>query len=228
MDRPDLLYTFTKINLWRQTQFHKIVYIDADIVALRAPDELFDIDAAFAAAPDIGWPDLFNSGVMMLTPNMGDFWALKALADCGDSFDGADQGLFNQYYEHKPWQRLSFKYNCTPSASYQYEPAYRYHKSGISMIHFIGNDKPWRKGRQVDLQAGVYRELLNKWWAVYDRHYRETNASSSIVVPSMVYDELAQSAHPAEQQATRQKSEYAGETAHAHHDTNSVQWDGTR
>jgi glycogenin glucosyltransferase len=53
MDRGDLLYTFTKINLWRQTQFRKIVYIDSDIVALRATDELFDIVAPFAAAPDI-------------------------------------------------------------------------------------------------------------------------------------------------------------------------------
>ena len=49
MDRGDLLYTFSKINLWRQTQFRKIVYIDADVVALRAPDEIFDIQESFAA-----------------------------------------------------------------------------------------------------------------------------------------------------------------------------------
>jgi glycogenin glucosyltransferase len=72
MNRADLLFTFTKINLWRQTQFRKIVYIDADVVALRAPDELFDIQDTFAAAPDVGWPDAFNSGVMVLSPNMGD------------------------------------------------------------------------------------------------------------------------------------------------------------
>lgn len=91
MNRADLLFTFTKINLWRQTQFRKIVYIDADVVALRAPDELFDIQETFAAAPDVGWPDAFNSGVMVLSPNMGEYWALKTLAGAGDSFDGADQ-----------------------------------------------------------------------------------------------------------------------------------------
>lgn len=171
MGRPDLIYTFTKINLWRQTQFRKIVYLDADVVALRAPDELFDIQAPFAAAPDIGWPDAFNTGVMVLSPNTDDFAALQALASSGESFDGADQGLLNQYYEKKDWHRLSFTYNCTPNAEYQWEPAYRYHKSNIKMVHFIGKDKPWIRGRQGPAGSGVYGELFSKWWAVYDRHF---------------------------------------------------------
>lgn len=172
MDRSDLLFTFTKIALWRQTQFRKIVYLDADVVALRAVDELFNIDAPFAAAPDIGWPDCFNTGLMVITPNMGDYWALQTLAASGDSFDGADQGLFNQYYEHKPWHRLSYTYNCTPNAEYQWEPAYRHYKSDIKLIHFIGKDKPWIKGRHGMNTSGIYRELLGRWWAVYDRHLK--------------------------------------------------------
>lgn len=172
MNRPDLLFAFTKINLWRLTQFRKIVYVDADIVALRAPDELFDLPDTFAAAPDVGWPDIFNTGVMVLSPHMGDYWALRTLAGSGDSFDGADQGLLNQYFEHKDWKRLSFTYNCTPSANYQYEPAYRHHKSKISMVHFIGEEKPWLKGRSGRGPPGAYQELLGRWWAVYDRHFR--------------------------------------------------------
>ncbi|KAL9105412.1 MAG: hypothetical protein Q9227_009405 [Pyrenula ochraceoflavens] len=64
MDRPDLISTFTKIELWKQTQFRQIVYIDADAVALRAPNELLNLETEFAASPDVGWPDCFNSGVM--------------------------------------------------------------------------------------------------------------------------------------------------------------------
>ena len=171
MGRPDLSYAFTKIALWRQTQFRKIVYLDADVVALRALDELFDIEAPFAAAPDIGWPDAFNSGVMVIKPDMGEYWSLHTMAAAGESFDGADQGLLNQYYEHRPWQRLKFTYNCTPNAEYQWEPAYRYYKKDISAVHFIGKEKPWSRNRTAG--HGVYGELLARWWAVHNRHLHD-------------------------------------------------------
>jgi glycogenin glucosyltransferase len=170
MNRPDLSSTFTKIALWRQTQFEHVVYIDADVVALRAPDELFIDPPTFAASPDIGWPDCFNSGVLSLKPNMGDYYALLALAERGISFDGADQGLLNMHF--RDWQRLSFAYNCTPSGNYQYVPAYRHFQSSISMVHYIGNEKPWIVGREYKGAIGVYEELLGRWWAVYDKHYR--------------------------------------------------------
>ena len=170
MDRPDLIPALTKIALWRQTQFERLVYIDADVVALRAPDELFDLEAPFAAVPDIGWPDCFNSGVMSIKPNMGDYYALLALAQRGISFDGADQGLLNMHF--RAWHRLSFSYNCTPSGNYQYVPAYRHFQSTINLVHYIGREKPWMGHRNVQGKGNVYEELLGRWWSVYDRHYR--------------------------------------------------------
>lgn len=166
------MQSFTKIHLWRMTQFRSIIYIDSDVVALRAPDELFDTKEPFAAASDVGFPDAFNTGVMVLRPDEGEYWALKNMAEAGDSFDGADQGLLNQYFEHRPWKRLSFTYNCTPNSNYQYEPAYRYYKRDITMVHFIGSQKPWQKGRSHGGTSGAYQELLSRWWAVYDRHFR--------------------------------------------------------
>ncbi|CAK7226539.1 glycogenin glucosyltransferase [Sporothrix bragantina] len=171
MNRPDLHSAFTKINLWKQAQFRKIVYIDADVVAYRAPDELFDLPHAFAAAPDIGWPDLFNTGVMVLTPNVGEYYALAAMAQRGISFDGADQGLLNMHFKSS-YHRLPFTYNVTPSAHYQYLPAYRHFQSSITMVHFIGSDKPWTQGRGASHGGGAYDEMIGQWWAVYDRHYR--------------------------------------------------------
>ncbi|KAJ5774371.1 hypothetical protein N7457_009267 [Penicillium paradoxum] len=170
MDRPDLIATFTKIELWRLTQYQRVVYIDCDVVALRAPDELLSLEADFAAAPDVGWPDCFNSGMMVLRPNLQDYYALKALAQRGISFDGADQGLLNMHF--RDWHRLSFTYNCTPSANYQYIPAYKHFQSTISLIHFIGAQKPWNMPRQVVPLESPYNQLLGRWWAVYDRHYR--------------------------------------------------------
>ncbi|KAF2175676.1 glycosyltransferase family 8 protein [Zopfia rhizophila CBS 207.26] len=177
MGRPDLSFAFTKIALWRQVQFRRVVYLDSDVVALRALDELFDLDVPFAAAPDVGWPDAFNTGVMVISPNMGDYWALQTMAASGDSFDGADQGLLNQYYEHRNWHRISFTYNCTPNAQYQWEPAYRYYKRDISAVHFIGKDKPWFTGRKRPGGSGIHNELLARWWAVYDRHLKAATAA---------------------------------------------------
>ena len=170
--------TFTKIELWRQTQYKRMVYLDADMVVLRAPNELLTMDTAFAAVPDVGWPDCFNSGMMVLNPSMAEYYSLLALAQRGISFDGADQGLLNMHFTQ--WERLSFTYNCTPSANYQYVPAYRHFQSGISMVHFIGAEKPWAQGREHRSNQGVYGELLARWWSVYDKHYRSpTTAGSS-------------------------------------------------
>ncbi|KAL5084298.1 hypothetical protein Trisim1_012187 [Trichoderma cf. simile WF8] len=176
MNRADLHSAFTKINLWKQTQFSRIVYIDADVVAYRAPDELFDLPHAFAASPDIGWPDIFNTGVMALTPNNGDYHAMVGLAERGISFDGADQGLLNTYFKNN-FHRLPFTYNVTPSAHYQYLPAYRHFQSSINMVHFIGPDKPWKSGRNASYGSSAYDEMVGRWWAVYDRHYREKEIS---------------------------------------------------
>ncbi|KAK3308619.1 nucleotide-diphospho-sugar transferase [Chaetomium strumarium] len=185
MNRPDLHSAFTKINLWKQTQFRKIVYVDADIVAFRAPDELFNLDHAFSAAPDIGWPDLFNTGLMVLTPNMGDYYAMMAMAQRGISFDGADQGLLNMYYKDN-FNRLSFSYNVTPSAHYQYLPAYSHFQSSISMVHFIGPDKPWIQGRDRTAGGSPFDQMVGRWWAVYDRHYRNETKPGERTAPEIV------------------------------------------
>lgn len=62
MDRLDLNAAFTKINIWKQTQFRKIVFVDADIVALRAPDELFDIETEFAVSSWSCFKGLIHKG----------------------------------------------------------------------------------------------------------------------------------------------------------------------
>ncbi|UKZ58008.1 hypothetical protein TrVGV298_011869 [Trichoderma virens] len=126
--------------------------------------------------PDIGWPDLFNTGVMALTPNNGDYHAMVAMTERGISFDGADQGLLNIYFKNN-FHRLPFTYNVTPSAHYQYLPAYRHFQSSINMVHFIGPDKPWKAGRNASYGSSAYDEMVGRWWAVYDRHYREKEIS---------------------------------------------------
>lgn len=171
MGRPDLLATFTKIALWHQVQFRKVVYLDADTFPLRAPEELFEVTAPFAAAPEIGFPDCFNSGVMVLEPSTEIHKALLELAGQGTSFDGGDQGLLNIYFED--FHRLSFMYNVELYRTYRlYMPAMKHYMDKLTVVHFIGKEKPWNlKGHKpIDESAysNFYCELLDKWWKVSD------------------------------------------------------------
>ena len=50
-------------------------------------DELFEREE-LSAAPDVGWPDCFNSGVFVFTPSQDTFRALLQLASETGSFDG--------------------------------------------------------------------------------------------------------------------------------------------
>lgn len=72
------------------------------------------------------------------------------------------------------------RYNVTPSAAYQYAPAYRYYADKISVLHFIGTGKPWQNlaarpagatsqhsdpfGCEWDSSgAAAYRQMANSW-----------------------------------------------------------------
>ncbi|CCG85130.1 Glycogenin [Taphrina deformans PYCC 5710] len=181
LGRLDLRSTLTKLNIWRLIQYKKIVYLDADTVVLQNLDHLFDLEVEFAAAPDIGWPDIFNSGVFFSKPNIGTYAALRKLAEAGISFDGGDQGLLNTFFSN--YTRLSFTYNVTTSSGYQYLPAFRHFESQLKVAHFIGAEKPWNRVPGTnDFSSGPNAELVARWWAVYERHY-----PSNYVAPTVPY-----------------------------------------
>lgn len=83
---------------------------------MRPISPLFDTPQTFAAAPDSGWPDAFNSGFLIATPAEATFDALMGMMAQRGSWDGGDQGLLNDFFPD--WHRLSFTYNVTPSAYY--------------------------------------------------------------------------------------------------------------
>jgi alpha-N-acetylglucosamine transferase len=92
LGRPDLDISFTKIQLWRLTQYKKLVFLDADAFPLRNIDELFD-RPCFSAAPDSGWPDCFNSGVFVTEPSESTYQDLIAIASKKGSFDGKQKKM---------------------------------------------------------------------------------------------------------------------------------------
>lgn len=166
--RPELGVTFTKLQCWRLTQYSKCVFLDADTFMLQNSDELFE-RPEFSAAPDIGWPDYFNTGVFVFVPSNQTYESLLQFALSQGSFDGGDQGLLNQYFhdwrEQDASHRLPFTYNVTSGAIYSYAAAIKRHAADIKIIHFLGKQKPWQ--HYGGSGATYVSDHLQQWQNVY-------------------------------------------------------------
>ncbi|KAJ8084394.1 glycogenin glucosyltransferase [Marasmius tenuissimus] len=198
LGRPDLHTVLTKLHVFRLTQYSKIIFLDADVLPIRPLSHLFVLPHEFSAVPDVGWPDIFNSGVMVLSPGEDKFQELQHLLRTKGSWDGGDQGVLNEW-RGSNWNRLSFTYNTTPTAAYTYAPAYERFGSKISAIHFIGPNKPWNSiAHRAPFQstsqtessqtnstspAYDYSSLLDRWFSVYDKYYR-----AQVIVPDSDFE----------------------------------------
>jgi glycogenin glucosyltransferase len=184
IDRPDLGVTFTKLHCWRLTQYTKCVFLDADTLLLKNSDELFEERDEFSAAPDIGWPDVFNSGVFVFAPNADTYHKLLECALVNGSFDGGDQGLLNTYFcgwrESDARYRLPFIYNMSSSAVYSYRAAYKRFQTDVKVVHFLGVSKPWHYSYNAStnqciapaampqMSESPYTQAhLAFWWALF-------------------------------------------------------------
>lgn len=177
LSRPELGVTFTKLHCWRLTQFEKCVFLDADTFVLQNCDELFEREE-LSAAPDVGWPDCFNSGVFVFRPSLDTFDKLIEFATKQGSFDGGDQGLLNSYFSdwaHKDISKhLPFIYNTCSTACYSYLPAFKQFGQNVKILHFIGQVKPWllnfdssSKTAYAPQGYGHIGEYLQQWWNIF-------------------------------------------------------------
>jgi len=175
--RPELGITFTKLHCWRLTQFEKCVFLDADTLVLQNSDELFEREE-LSAAPDVGWPDCFNSGVFVFRPNLETFEKLTQFAVQKGSFDGGDQGLLNSFFAN--WaqsdssRRLPFIYNTCSTACYSYLPAFKEFGENVKILHFIGQLKPWlinfdpvAKKPNPPQEYKHLTNYLDFWWGIF-------------------------------------------------------------
>ncbi|XP_056646086.1 proteoglycan 4 isoform X3 [Diorhabda sublineata] len=177
LKRPELGITFTKLHCWRLTQFEKCVFLDADTLVLENCDELFEREE-LSAAPDIGWPDCFNSGVFVYRPSEETYEKLINFALEKGSFDGGDQGLLNLYFSdwaHKDISKhLPFIYNMASTSCYSYLPAFKQFGKSAKILHFIGSSKPWlqyfnTETRKVHPSEGLQHleQILQHWWNIF-------------------------------------------------------------
>jgi len=96
---------FTKINIWKQTQYEKLLYIDADTIVLKNLDSIFEINENISA---VFGGSLFHkyegieAGVLLIKPSMETYNKLIEAMN-SDKYDlrMSDQTLINDYFLDK-------------------------------------------------------------------------------------------------------------------------------
>lgn len=176
LSRPELGVTLTKLHAWNLTEYKKAVFLDADALVLQNVDELFDREE-LSAAPDVGWPDCFNTGVFVFRPSTQTFQALLEHAIQKGSFDGGDQGLLNAYFSE--WatkdirKHLPFIYNMVATVVYSYAPAFKEFGQNVKIVHFLGSTKPWHQPSGSSTGSSpVLANFLEMWWNIFNSNVR--------------------------------------------------------
>lgn len=153
-------HTFDKLLVFEQTQFDKIVYLDADIYILHNLDHLFQLphmSAMIAGKSYPGnedWTDL-TSGIMTIVPEKGLSKQFEKLIPEVIQSKGicGDQDILQAYYTdwpHRPELDMGEKYGVIAYYAKYYEQHLGYKYTGqvedshsVAVIHYAGEMKPW-------------------------------------------------------------------------------------
>ncbi|CAI6008251.1 unnamed protein product [Closterium sp. NIES-65] len=108
------LLMYSKLWMWTLTEYHRLVYVDADLLVMSSLDDLFCRDE-LSAAPDTIPPDRFNSGLMVVAPSDDTFRDMLSKVATTKSPNVGDQGLLNNYfsdwYSQGPSHHLPYAVN---------------------------------------------------------------------------------------------------------------------
>jgi len=163
---------FTKLNIFRMTQYSKVVYLDADTIALDNPDEMFDF---LPPAAYYDWHAInplnkgLNGGVLVIEPCTRTFDELVARVDSLEYGPNTDQSLMNYYFSS--FTKLDPKYNCLYKSARKSGMLKELRRNNVKILHFNGQ-KPWLKYRHklgwkksvFDIGCRHYRKYENLWY----------------------------------------------------------------
>mmetsp|Transcript_798 Transcript_798/g.4990 ORF Transcript_798/g.4990 Transcript_798/m.4990 type:complete len:480 (-) Transcript_798:529-1968(-) len=166
---PRFWAVYTKLVAFK-LPYRKVVFLDADTLVIRNIDQLFQCGGDRGFCANLKHSEHFNSGVLVLSPEVSLFDdLLEKLGDL-ESYDGADQGFLNEYFGQLVEAPLfhgaamldnndSKSHTCYQSFCLQLErlPAQynadvglfllnseKWNFSPVSILHFtLGPVKPW-------------------------------------------------------------------------------------
>lgn len=158
------LDNFSKLQLWQLTEYTDIVFLDADTIAVRPLDRLFDYPE-FCAAPNVyeSVADFhrLNSGVFTAKPSSATFDAMVAKLDVPGAFwRRTDQTFLEAYFPD--WQGLPVFYNMLQYVWFNLPDLWSW--DHVKLIHYQ-YEKPWEPEHE---RAALLRPLIDLWEEVYE------------------------------------------------------------
>lgn len=155
--------TFEKLQIFNQTQYDKLVYLDSDMFIIENIDELFEkehLSAVCAGAEIPGnedWKGNLNSGLIVLSPNKKIYEDLIMLIPKVSNVlvNFGDQDIMKEYvksdWSEKLWLDDSYNmfsiyidwYVKHRSYSTIFTNRKNQKSKQIKVVHYIGYPKPW-------------------------------------------------------------------------------------
>lgn len=148
-------FTYSKLDIFSQTQYDKIVFLDADMLIVKNIDELFDkphmsaVNAGGMLPEYRHWTGL-NSGLMVIEPSCELYRDMLGKVGKIENVEkGGDQDFLQAYYPD--WDgcqelHLDHGYNmfhCHLDRYRQFGYAIKGGRRPVKVIHYIGSEKPW-------------------------------------------------------------------------------------
>ena len=181
---------YTKLTVWKFTEYKAVMTLDLDMMVLRDPTDIFTqvLPKMLAANKTLGavvdrpgpgsivldkcgkqWTDTptFNSGTLLVIPSVDTFRRLVNGIDTVPHDTGTgDQGFLNAMYNPSSFYPLPFAYNGN-MRSILCEP-HVWRRNGVKILHF-NVEKPWGFARLdlVDAHGLVPYMLL--WASVLEQ-----------------------------------------------------------
>ena len=160
----DPVDNFCKLELWKFTDYQKIVFLDADSLVVKPIDMLFGFPE-FSGAPNVyetlGDFHRLNSGVFVAEPNVATYESLvEKLDQPGIFWRRTDQTFLETIFPD--WHKLPYTFN-TMQYVYFNLPELWVWKS-IRVVHYQ-YEKPWAAENP---KRHLLKPLIDLWWRMYE------------------------------------------------------------
>ena len=160
----DPVDNFCKLELWKLTDYDKIVFLDADSLVVKPIDMLFGFPE-FSGAPNV-YETLadfhrLNSGVFVAEPSLATYESLVARLDQpGVFWRRTDQTFLETMFPD--WHKLPYTFN-TMQYVYFNLPELWVWKS-IRVVHYQ-YEKPWAAENP---KRHLLKPLIDLWWRMFE------------------------------------------------------------